>query len=228
MVAPKDRAIIFPIFEECKHYTLDRCWIDTFSNFASNKFPPGVKYDPKHKILILRIGKSTETITLPDEPEELFKLLMIVIKQKLGMRSTRDLKIQQDAIEHLQQQRSNELEHDFKKIKPKHLKDQLIMNYIMKLKSDYNLTPLEYSKTASIVQLAFQFKSITADDVVYEHGVILDIKGIVFNKKTRVFSTPAFPKIQTKPEKISTADKFGSSMNKFVKDNLTRMQKYIP
>lgn len=222
----KERAIIFPIFEECKNYTLDRCWMDWFSNFACNRFPPGVKYDPKHKNLIIKIGNKTDVIALPDDPPQLFVTLMAVMKQKLGMRSTRDLKIQKEEIENMMKQRSTELECDFKKIKPKHLKDQLIMNYIISLKEKYGLTSSEYSTVISLVHLGFQFKSITPDDVVYENGVIQHINGLQYNAKKRKFTLPAYAKIPAKVEKISTADKFVAGIHKFIKDNNQRAQKY--
>lgn len=224
----KERAIIFPIFEECKNYTLDRCWMDWFSNFACNRFPAGVKYDSKHKNLIIKIdNKPIEVIALPEDPPRLFTTLMTVMKQKLGMRSTRDLKIQKEEIEHAIKQRSIDLECDFKKIKPKHLKDQLIMNYIISLKEKYGLSVSEYNVAVSIVQLGFQFKSITPDNVLYENGEIQDIDGLTFDKKTRKFSLPSYAKIPTKVEKISTADKFMTGMHKFIKDNNMRALKFV-
>jgi hypothetical protein len=224
----KERAIIFPIFEECKNFTLDRFWIDCFSNFACNRFPQGVKYDPKHKNLILKIGnKAAEVIALPDDPPELFTTLMMVMKQKLGMRSTRDLKIQKEEIEHALKQRDIDLEGGFKKIKPKHLKDQLIMNYIMSLKEKYGLNASEYNTVVSMVLLGFQFKSITPDSVRYENGVIQHIDGLKFDAKKRKFTLPSYAKIPTKVEKVSTSDKFITGMHKFIKDNNLRIQKFV-
>lgn len=223
----RERVVIFPLFEECKNYTLDRCWMDWFANFACNKFPSGVKYDPKHHNLILKIGtKTTEVIALPEDPPQLFTVLMTILKQKLGMRSSRDLKIQKEEMEAAIKHRSADLDCDFKRIKPKHLKDQLIMNYIASLKEKYNLTRSEYNDTVSTIQLGFQFKSIVPDDVVYENGTILDIKGVHFDEQTRRFSTPAYAKLPSKPEKQSSADKFLASLHKFIKDNNLRAQKY--
>lgn len=223
----RERSIIFPIFEECKNYTLDQCWMDWFSNFACNKFPPGVKYDPKHNNLILKVGKTMEIIALPEDPANLFSTLMSVMKQKLGMRSTRDIKIQKDEIENAIKQRNIDLECDFKKIKPKHLKDQLIMNYIIHLKEKYGLDSNEYNVVASMVQLGFQFKSITPDCVIYEDGAIQSIEGLEFDEKKRKFTIPSYPKVATKIEKITSTDKFIAGMQKFIKENNIRAQKFI-
>ena len=151
---------------------------------------------------------------------------MKVMKQKLGMRSTRDLKIQKEEIEHVIKQRSIDLECDFKKIKPKHLKDQLIMNYIISLKEKYGLSAAEYNIAVSVIQLGFQFKSITSDNVLYENGEIQSIEGLEFDKKKRKFTLPSYAKIPTKVEKISTTDKFITAMHKFVKDNNLRALKF--
>jgi hypothetical protein len=222
----KERIIIFPIFEECKSYTLDSCWIDCFSNFACNRFPPGVRYDAKHGNLVIKIGKTIESIALPEESSQLFTTLMTIMKQKLGMRSTRDLKIQKEEIEHTIKQRNIDLECDFKKIKPKYIKDQLIMNYIISLKEKYTLNPSEYNSVVSLIQLGFQFKSLTSDNVVYQNGAIQSIDGLEYNVKKRKFTIPPYPKVCAKVEKVSTADKFVTGIHKFIKDNNLRAQKF--
>lgn len=224
----KERAIIFPIFDECKNYTLDKCWMEWFTNFACNKFPPGVKYDPKSRSMILKIdNKPAEIIALPEDPPQLFNTLMAIMKQKLGMRSTRDLKNQKEQIEHAIKQRSMELECNFKKIKPKHLKEQLIMNYIISLKEKYGLTPSEYNIAVSTVHLGFQFKAITADAVVYEDGEIKKIEGLEFDAKKRRFSLPAYAKIPSKVDKPLSSSKFTCGVQKFIKENNLRVQKFI-
>lgn len=226
-MSAKERAIIFPLFEECKNYTLDKCWMEWFSNFACNKFPSGVKYDPKNRNLILKIeNKPMEIVGLPEDPPQLFNTLMFIMKQKLGMRSTRDLKIQKEQIDHVIKQRNIDLECDFKKIKPAHLKKQLIMNYIISLKQKYGLSSSEYNMAVSTVQLGFQFKAIKVDDVIYEEGEIKDIKGLVFDSKKRKFNLPSYAKIPTKVEKPPPVDKFACGVQKFIKENNARVQKF--
>ncbi len=224
-MALSGKIAIFPIFEECKKYTLDRFWLEWFTNFAHNKFPPGVKYDDKHQSIIVKINGAREVVSLPETAEAVFTVMMDVMK-KLGLKSTRDLKIEKVEIENIKKQRKVDLDCEFKKIKPKNLKDQLIMNYIISLKEKYNLNATEYNNVVSVIQLGFQFKSISSDDVVYENSKIMGIKGLMFNKITRVFSLPSYAKMTVKPEKISTVDKFSTTFNRFIKNNKARVQKY--
>lgn len=220
-----EHTVIFQVFENCKKYTLDKFWKDHFTNLARNKFPPGIKYDDKTKTLYIKIKNKEEKIILPDENTEIFNILMDIMKNKLGIRSNRDLKIEKEHIVNITK-KDAEMD-DFKKIKQKQLKDHLIMNYVISLRDKYGLTNAEYNKALSIIQLGFQFKSITMDNVIYENGNIKDIEGIFFNPKTREFCLPEYTRIPPKTEKKITTDKFATSFNKFVKNNRTRVQKYI-
>lgn len=215
-----DRVIIFPIFDECKNYTLDKYWIDCFSNFASNKFPPGMKYDSANKnIIITHKDGDEEVIAVPDDPPEAFTLLIKIMKQKLGMRSTRDIKIKQDV-------KKPDSKCEFKTIRLKHVRDQLIMDYIGSLREKYNLTTSEYNIAVSSINLGFQFKSITPDNVVYEDGQITHIKGLTFDTSKRRFILPSYAKVQ-KSEKPASIDTFVTGMKKYIRENNIRAQKYV-
>ncbi len=254
----RDKAIIFSIFDECKVYTLDRYWITWFSNFACNKFPSGVKYDPKNRTLIIKSSgsngasrpesktKTLETINLPDESSQVFTVMMKIMKDKLGLRSTRDLKIPlssspprgsqtgkggirlgfPDRPQGRMRLAKGSIDNDFKK-NTKYVRDQLISNYELTLRNKYNLTAAEYNRTVSLIKLGFQFKSISPDNIVFENGEITDISGLVFNEKTRKFSIPKYgTKISPKTCKKASIDRFGARLDKFINDNNDRLEKY--
>jgi hypothetical protein len=219
--------IIFPIFAECKNYTLDPYWIEQFTNFACNKFPPGLKYDPVNGCITIKILKKTEMVNLPPETDipKFFQTMMFIMKDKLGMRSNRDIKIQKDKIKNDLKQRGTEIGSEFKKIKSKHLKDQLIMDYITSLKQEYDLTGSEYNKLVATIHLAFQFKAFTPGDVECSEGSIVKIEGLEYDESTHTFSIPSYAKIPNK-EKVGKVDKFGRRVTKFFIDHNTRVQKY--
>lgn len=226
-MATKEQLAIFPIFEECKTYTLDPFWRDKFSEFASNRFPPGMRYDAIHHNLVLKIdGKKSEVAALSeDEPSETFQTMMKILKEKYDMKSSRDLKVQKKAIEEAIKKREVDLDCEFKNIKPRHLKDQLIMDYLAGLKQHHELTNIEFKHLISVVQLGFQFRSLSPSNVDYSNGVVSKITGLTFDEKKRIFTTPS-PGPISKPEKSTNIDRFYSSVKKFIQDDKNRVKKF--
>lgn len=220
--------IIHPVFEECQNYTLDPYWKEKFSNFARNRFPTGVRYDPTHRNLILKLdNKKTEVVALPeDDPTYCFQIVMKILRERLNMHSNRDLKSRKEEMTNASQKNVCDLDCEWKKIKPRHLKDQLMMDYIAELKQTHKLTPAEVKHLISVVQLGFQFKALSQDDVEFSDGVIKNIEGLEFDEETRKFITPEYACSSKAAEKTSNADKFYSSLKKFLRDDAIRMNKF--
>lgn len=219
--------IIHPIFEECKKYTLDPFWKEKFSNFACNRFPPGARYDANHKNMILKINGKTEVIALSDDATYVFQVMLNILREKFGMQSTRDIEFQKGEMENNVRNNTIEIDCEWKKIKPKHIKDQLVMDYIIHLKEKYKLTQPEVRNLISIIQLGFEFKSLTQDNVIFKNGRVKIIEGLEFDKSTRTFSTPKITSIISRPtEKVSSTDKFCTALKKFLRDDNLRMNKF--
>lgn len=220
--------IIHPLFEECKNYTLDPYWKEKFSSFARNRFPQGVRYDPTHRNLILKTeGKKTEVVGLPeDDPVSCFQTVMKIMREKFNMHSNRDITSRKEEMETESQKNICHFDCEWKKIKPRHLKDQLMMDYVAFLKEKHNLSPAEVRHLISVVQLGFQFKSLSQDDVVFSDGVIKNIEGLKFDKHKRKFVVPEYPPCSKLAEKTGHSDKFYSSLKKFLRDDASRINKF--
>jgi hypothetical protein len=221
-------SIIHPLFEECKNYTLDPFWKDKLSNFARNRFPHGVRYDPTGRNIIVKIdGKKTEVIGLPeDDPIVCFQTVMNLLRVKFDMHSNRDIMSRKEEMSAASRETICSLDCEWKKIKPRHLKDQLMMDYIASLKEKYSLTPVEVRHLISRVQLGFQFKSLSQDDVEFSDGIVKDIKGLKFDKNKRRFVIPDYPACSKISEKTCHADKFYSSLKKYLRDDAARVNKF--
>lgn len=219
--------VIFPQFEECTKYTLDPFWIDQFQNFAQNKFPSELRFDQNRNSLIFKHEKKNEVIALPDHPNELFSVMMDIMRNSLNLRSTRDLKIEKAEMDKIIEQRVCDTDCDWKNLKPRNLKDQLIMDYIGGLKEHYNLSPQETKNLIATVQIGFKFKYLSQDSVKYSKGKIRSIKGLQFNPKKRSFVVPYNPgRVNTtRPAKNDTS-KFYTEIDKYLKTHNVRMNKY--
>lgn len=215
------------IFEECSKYTLDGFWIEQFQNFAQNKFPQGVRYDHAQNALILKIDGKKDVIELSQNPEKTFQIVMSILKNKLNLRSTRDLKLQKSEINKLIEQRVCDTNCEWAKIKPKNLRDQLIMNYITYLKNKYSLNPMELRRLIALINMGFKFKYISQNDVVYKNGKILKIECLQINKKTKEFKIPYNPVASKATKQKKTCNnEFYSEMSKYINLNTKRRNKY--
>lgn len=215
--------VIHPIFSECVQLTLDPYWKEIFTNFARNRFPAGLKYDALHQNLILRTNGKKEVIALSDKSTETFKIVMPLLREKMGMISERDLKHLRSEMD--DQKHTIDLTCEWKKIKPKNVKDQLIMDYITRLKEQHSLTLLELKQLVATIQLGFQFHSLASDDVIYANGIVEGIEGLSFDEETRLFSVPEPPIQATRSEKTVRSNKFYNAVDKYVKDNALRIER---
>lgn len=223
MTNPK---IIFPIFESCVSLTTDPYWKEVFGNLSVGRFPPELRYDPNHHNIILRVEKKPEVIAIPDHSvTETFKILMMVLKSRVGMKSTRDLKLQKEEMTDLATTRSSTLDCGWKKLHPRSIKEHLIMKYLTKLEKKYSLTPAEKKNLVSLVQLGIQFRSIPPDNIVYERRKVRDIKGLEFDEHNRTFSVPKEKPASLTCEKTPTQNRVYTGLDKFLKEDKARLAK---
>ena len=218
--------IVYPLFEECQTLTTDPFWKEVFGNFAIGRFPAELRYDQTHHNIILRVDKKPEVIAIPDHSvTETFKILMTVLKTRVGMRSTRDLKLQKEEMADLASVSAAKMDCPWKKLQPRSLKEHLIMEYLLGLKKRHSLTSAEMKNLVSLVQLAIQFRSIPPENIVYENREVRDIKGLEFNPKTRSFTTPPEKSAALTSEKVAVQNKMYTGVDKFLKEDKLRSAK---
>lgn len=214
--------IFYDIFLECQKYTLDNYWKKIFDNCAKGKFPKNTRYNHEDSIIIYKDENNNNVmVNLPDNPENLYKILMDIFREKLGLFSPLDFHFKKEEIEALKDGESIDLDCEWKKIKPKYIKDDLIMNYILKMKDRYDLTYSQAKKIFVTINLGMQSKKITSDDFDFRDREIKNINGVVFDpnsKKVYITNTPK--KINLTSEKNSSGfnRKFTSSIEKYLKD----------
>jgi hypothetical protein len=223
--------VIYPYFEECQDFTMDQYWKDVFFSCACGTFPKGCRFDPNAHTLYTRIQVTNtktkgEAIYLPQKPEEIYLILLDVFKNKFGMFSSKDLQIKKDELEEIQEQQRINMDCEWKKLKPRAVKDFLISNYVSDLQTKYNLTPKEARLLLTNIGVWMQLKKITSDDIDYQNHVILNIRGIEFDKHSRVWSNTNNAKIGGKSDKINKPQKFEQSLDKFARDYKYRKSKF--
>jgi len=169
---------LFPIFLECKEWTLDPYWKEIFDQCSLGKFPKGIKI--KNNSIIVNI-KEKEVFSLEGKSLDVFKTMMNIFKNKLNLISDRDLSSQKKDVEELKESLKETYDGTWKQIRPKKIKDILLLNYVINCKYKYKLPPEKVNKLYSLIKLGLVFKTITSDDIDYSDGIIHNIEGINFD-----------------------------------------------
>ena len=76
----------YPIFMQCREYTLDEYWQDVFGSCAQGKFPKGMRMENSSTLCIYNGKNAKDLFSLPREENEVFKFMMDKFKSR-GMRS---------------------------------------------------------------------------------------------------------------------------------------------
>lgn len=210
-----------PEFEECERYTLDPYWLEIFKNCVKGKMPKSIKYTNDGTITVY-VDKKAECISLNiDDGKELYLTMMDIFKNKLGMKSSRDIDKQRLELKKVKDCLMGTQGDEWKQVKPKKTKDALLLKYVLEKKNQYGLTSRQVRTLLSIIKLGMSFHSITMKDVDYHDGKIHEIKGIEYicdsdgHVKDFVIDIPKF--VGSKKEKSSDCDRMIKGLKKYVK-----------
>jgi len=215
------------IFEECASYTLDEYWKDIFMMCASNKFPKGLRYDPVKRTLYSKLDR-VEAISVPKEPTEAFLVIIEVFRRHPHLLSPQELTRKKAHMREMLQL-SSLRNCEWKQIRSKHTREFLISSYVQEMKDKHKLTTREAKNLFALVNLGFQFKKLSNDDVVFEEGRITDIKGLVYDSKTRGFCLTGEEKqTASKVAKGAIVDSFYQTLDRYVKDYQARRSRFRP
>lgn len=200
-----NKTIVYEEFLECQNYTFDIFWREIFYSCACNKFPKGSKYDKAKNTLYIRYDKSgkskTESFQLPIHPSEKYNLLIGIFKEFLNLKSDYDIDINKKELEEFRLLNQINLDTEWKKIKPRSVRNNIIMKFATTQININNLKSSKIKKLYNLIQLGFQFKQITNEDVIYENGVIESITGLDFDTESKKFVFKNKPKFVARVEK---------------------------
>jgi len=211
--------IHFQIFEDASKYTLDPFWKDLFLSCATNKFPPGLKYDSTKKVLLVKTRGKAETVAISDDPVEVFRITMNVFKNKLKFSSPREIQRREDVLEEEKQKRTAAADNtEWSKVKPRQFREQLILSYVNDLRKKHNLTSKEAQQLVSIIQIGLQFHAIPSTDIILRDGRIKKIRCLKFDRESHSFRVPPLNTSHVKPDKTTNVNRLYSLLDRFVKE----------
>lgn len=185
--------VLYEYILNCKEYTEDPYWKEIIFSCSCNKFPRGMTYNNTKKTLYVRSDVSstkqrTTLLTLSNTNTKMcFETLMYAFKDLLNLRSEDDIKSSRVDIEQARKNNEIDLDCEWKKLKPRSVKNHILMNFAMEQAKSRNLNLRDAKILSHLIQLGIQFKQIAADDVDYSDGVIKSIKGVEYNEENNCF-----------------------------------------
>ena len=209
--------IIYPIFLECLKYCKDSFWENIFNDLIYGKAPYGTYISKdfiicsyKGKEFSYKIDKTKDSLILYNE---LFEILF----SKLGLLSSKDkIKKKIDFYNYENTLKENR-DKSWTSIRRKNIKDLYIENYVIAMKKKYNLNIKQTRHLLSMISLGLIFKVILAKDIVYNNGIIENIKGINFVNKNIIFEKNIYNLENKYPYILIEKPTLSAEWEKFIK-----------
>jgi hypothetical protein len=178
---PIKRDIIYPIFLKTIPFTNDNFWKDTFENLSYSICPTGC-YISKGFLCSNVKGKEFVYKFIDKDIEQIYKDIYKLFKEKLNIMSKNERSILLKEFEEVEENIRKLRSCDWNEIKKKSTKDILFQNYLIEMKSQFELKNIQIKKLYNVMNLCIILKSISSSDIHYENGKILYINGITFSK----------------------------------------------
>ena len=188
----KTKEVIYPVFKECSELIVDDYWCKLFDDLSRGKCPKGlVIYNGILSSSYKRINLNYNFINLT--PEQIIKELPDILKNNAYIYSNTDIlknkEIKFAKIEYSSLKNCN----DWKKIKNKKMKENLITNYCLFLKKYHKLSITQTKSVYITIRDAiFYYKTHKSNDIIMKDGIISSIKDIEFIYKDNVFVNNRF------------------------------------
>ena len=193
------KELVYPFFIECCKYTEDKYWKSIFEDLAYSITPYGV-YINKDFLTCNYKDREFSYKIQKKHPEELYNEIYNIFKNKLGLVSRDEIISKQKIINNMSDDINNYT--DWSEIKKKNIKEVMIENFAISMKSKYSLSLPQTRYLVSIIFLAFIFKVLGPTDISIHNGGIQTIEGIEFetgkiilNKDIYETNTPISPEI---------------------------------
>lgn len=185
----KLKDVVYPIFQDCSKLMKDDFWIKLFDDLSRSKCPKGIMiYNGVISSSYKRNGFSYSFIDSKD-PVKLSNDIQEQLKKYACIYSNKDIVNKESDLSNANNEYVNAKHADnWKKIKSKKMKENLITNYCLEMKKKYKLS---YSKIRILYTLIkdslYLYKTHKSDDIVMKNGKIDFIKDIEFETSIECF-----------------------------------------
>lgn len=172
------RVIHYPIFLSCRDCTSDIFWKKVFENLAYGDAPRGI-YFKDNTIYSVTKKKEFNYSFNGKDPYIIYQEIHSLLNGLYGLKSKGDMSRKREIFEEFQKINSTRRSEDlWSKIKKKSLRDNLIQDYVLDSKREYNLSQKEVRKLYFYATVGCVFKLFSGTDICLKGGYIRSIEGV--------------------------------------------------
>jgi hypothetical protein len=213
---PAKREIMYPVFLECCEYTPDSFWESVFEDLSYGKCPYGTYISKGFFCCAQKKKEFSYRIEIKDTKliyDDVYELLT----KKLCLLSQKDRNKKKNAL--IIAANDKTLNQEWGSIRKKSVKDMCVEKFVVEAKSKYCLTLNQARYLLSVIVIALVFKAVTAKDITYTDGKIINIEGIKF-KKGEMIIDDELRSLDTKISPVVAEYKklLSESWDKYLKD----------
>lgn len=168
------KEIIFPHFLHCCQETDDLYWKYIFEDFSYGRAPYGVYFTKGFMCCGFRGKEFSYKVDQNKPTPELFQEVKSILQTKLGIQSREDRQLQREKFDKSAAQLSLAECNDWNDVKRKEVRGLLLERFI--LDKCHGQTRSQTKKALATLMLSLQLKIISADNIILENGIILDIE----------------------------------------------------
>lgn len=205
-------SIVNEIFDECAKVTTDPFWVERFNKAAVGKFSRGFSY--RNGYLIYKKPTRELKLCVPLNPYEAVSAC-IAFFAKAGIVSPYDQDMQQERMkESLLEMKKAQTANWAIISRRKKIRNSLLATFMERQAKKYNLTTLEFRQLNEIINTGFILGFFGSKNIMVDNCNISEIKGLIFDNKTRRFSLdPAYRNKSTRNKKVTQTDDSNADEN---------------
>ncbi len=214
----RQKEVIYPLLQECSSIQDDDFWKSLFCDLSRGKCPRGIliyngviSSTSKRNGFTYNINEKTD---LEETAEELINLL----KKNACIYSSNDIQSKETSIQEFKVEYEALKNTDsWKKIPTNKMKENLIINYVFKVKKQYKLkTKVAKELYDNIKGALFDYKSHKSEDVVMKNGEIYKILDFEYDDEKKKVQNLRMESFEEKVKDEVKKDILGSKWEKYI------------
>lgn len=198
-----NKKVIYPIFVKCSEQCSDLFWKKLYLSFSINKPPKTLYISNGYINSINKNKKQVFSYNFESKSsDEIISELNNIIMENTSLISNKDMLRKHNEMEKMKECMIVD-NPDWKSVKKKKVKNLYISNFCNEMRIKYKLEWDSTLELCNLIKTGLLLKLQTKNDIDFKDGKILNINGIVYNKKLKKFiNTNTAPIVKIKNEDL--------------------------
>jgi hypothetical protein len=214
----RQKEVIYPLLQECSEIQDDDFWKSLFCDLSRGKCPKGILI---YNGLISSTSKRngfTYNINNKSDALEVSEELINLLKTNACIYSANDINSKETSIQDFKTEYEALKNTDsWKKIPTRKMKENLILNYVFKLKKQYKLKNKPTKELYDNIKGSlFDYKSHKSEDVIMKNGEIHKILDFEYDEEFKNVYNARVEKYEEKIKDDIKKDILGSKWEKYI------------